>query len=63
MIKPDNMTHVKHEGTTSGNNSRHGQGDDPGPPHSSARLSRDTTTGIRGWPMRYPIVHPLGMVR
>jgi hypothetical protein len=60
-IKPDNTTHVSHEGATSGHNSRHDQGDDQGPPHSSARLPCDTATGIRGWPMHYPDVHPLGM--
>jgi hypothetical protein len=31
-------------------------------PHPSARLPRDTVTGIHGWPMHYPIVHLLGMV-
>jgi hypothetical protein len=56
------MTHVSHESTTSGHSSRHDQGDDQGPPHPSAHLPRDTATGIRGWPMHYPDVHPLGMV-
>jgi hypothetical protein len=31
-------------------------------PHPSARLAHDTMMGIRGWPMHYPDVHPLGMV-
>jgi hypothetical protein len=31
-------------------------------PHPSARLPHDTVTGIRGWPMHYPDVHPLGTV-
>jgi hypothetical protein len=25
------------------------------PPYPSARLPRDTLTGIRGWPMHYPL--------
>jgi hypothetical protein len=56
------MTHVSHEGTMSGHSSRCDLGDDQGPPHPSARLPRDTTMGILGWPMRYPDVHSLGMV-
>jgi hypothetical protein len=44
---------MSHEGTTSGHSSRRGQGDDPGPPHPSSRLPRDTSTGIHGWPMHY----------
>jgi hypothetical protein len=31
-------------------------------PHPNALLPRDTATGIRGWPMHYSIVQPLGMV-
>jgi hypothetical protein len=31
-------------------------------PHPSARLSHDTSMGIRGWPIHYPDVHPGGMV-
>jgi hypothetical protein len=27
---------------------------------SNTRLPRDTSAGIRGWPMHYPDVHPLG---
>jgi hypothetical protein len=46
----------------SGHSSQRDQGDDQGPPHPSARLPRDTSTGIRGWPMHYPDVHTLGMV-
>jgi hypothetical protein len=61
-IKCDNMTHVVHEDTTSGHSSRRDQGDDPGLPHLSARLPRDTMAGIRGWPMHYPIVYSLDMV-
>jgi hypothetical protein len=56
------MTHVSHEGATSGHSSRRDQGDNQGPPHPSARLPHDTVTGIRGWPMHYPDVYPLGMV-
>jgi hypothetical protein len=33
----------------------------PGPPYPSACFSRDTSTGIRGWPTHYPDVHPRGM--
>jgi hypothetical protein len=29
----------------------------------SVRLPRDTSTGIRGWPIHYPDLHPGGMVR
>jgi hypothetical protein len=36
--KPDNMTHTGQVGTTSGNNSRHDQGDDQGSPQPSACL-------------------------
>jgi hypothetical protein len=61
-IKPDNMTHVSHEGITSGHSSRRDQGDDHGPPHPSARLPCNIMTDIHGWPMHYPGVHPLGMV-
>jgi hypothetical protein len=61
-IKPNNTTHVVHEDTTSDHSSWRDQGDDPGPPHPSARLPRDTVTGIRGWPMYYPDVHLLDMV-
>jgi hypothetical protein len=32
------MTHVSHEGATSGHSSRRGQGADQGPPHPSAHL-------------------------
>jgi hypothetical protein len=60
--KPDNMTLVSHEDTTRGHSSWCDQGDDSGTPHPSARLPRNTVTGIRGWPMHYPDVHPLGMV-
>jgi hypothetical protein len=35
---------------------------EPGPPHPSVRLPRDTLVGIRGWPMHYPFLHPLSMV-
>jgi hypothetical protein len=31
-------------------------------PHPSACLPLNTSTGIRGWPMHYPDVHPGGMV-
>jgi hypothetical protein len=31
-------------------------------PHPNARLPRNTAMGIRGWPMHYSIVQPLGMV-
>jgi hypothetical protein len=51
------MTLESHEDTTSGNSSRHVQGDDLGPPHPSARPPRDTSMGIRGWPMHYPNIH------
>jgi hypothetical protein len=56
------MTHVSHKGAMSGRSSRRDQGDDQGPPHPSARLPRDTATGIRGWPMNYPDAHSLGIV-
>jgi hypothetical protein len=56
------MTLECHEDTMRGHSSRRDQGDDPGPPHPSARLPRTTTMGIHGWPMHYPDVHPLGMV-
>jgi hypothetical protein len=36
----DNTTHEGLKGTTSGNSSWRGQGDDQGPPHPSARLPR-----------------------
>jgi hypothetical protein len=39
-IKSDNMTHAVQEGTTSGNGSQRGQGDDQNPSHPSARLPR-----------------------
>jgi hypothetical protein len=51
--KGNHMTHVSHEDTKSGNSSRRGQRDDPGPPHPSARIPHDTSTGIRGWPTQY----------
>jgi hypothetical protein len=56
-IKPDNMTLESHEDSTSGNSSQRDQGDDPGPLHPSARLPRDTSTGIRGCPMYYLGIH------
>jgi hypothetical protein len=56
------MTHMRHEGTTSGYSSRCDQGDDQDPPHPSACLPRNTAMGIHGWPMHNPDVHPLGMV-
>jgi hypothetical protein len=56
------MTHVIHEGTTSGHSLQRDQGNDQGPPHPSARLPCDTVAGIRGWPMHYPDVHLLSMV-
>jgi hypothetical protein len=31
-------------------------------PHPSARLPRDTVIGIRGCPVHYPSVHPVGVV-
>jgi hypothetical protein len=31
-------------------------------PHPSACLPHDTSTGIHGWPIHYPDVHPRGMV-
>jgi hypothetical protein len=34
------MTHAGQKGTTGGNSSQHGQRDDEGPPHPSARLPR-----------------------
>jgi hypothetical protein len=55
--KPDNATLKSHEHTMSGNSSRRDQGDDLGPPHPSASLPCDTSTGIRGWPMHYPGIH------
>jgi hypothetical protein len=61
-IKHDNMTLKSHEDTSSGHSSRRGQGDDPGPPHPTARLPHDTSTGIHRWLMHYPDLHPLGMV-
>jgi hypothetical protein len=56
------MTHVSQGGTTCGHSLGHNQGDDQRPPHPSARPPRDTMTGIRGWPIHYTDVHPLGMV-
>jgi hypothetical protein len=56
-IKPDNTTLESHEDTTSFNSSWRDQGYDPGPPHPSARLPRDTSIGIRGWGMHYPGIH------
>jgi hypothetical protein len=38
------------------------QRDDPGLPHPSACLPRDVSTGIHGWLVHYPNVHPGGMV-
>jgi hypothetical protein len=38
------------------------QGVEPGPPHPSAHLSRDVSTGIHGWPIYYHDLHPGGMV-
>jgi hypothetical protein len=49
------MTRVIHEGATSGHSSQCDQGDDPDPSHPGARLPRDTSTGIREWPMDYPL--------
>jgi hypothetical protein len=48
------MTLMSHEETTIGYSSQRDQGDDPGPPHPSAHLPRDTSTDICGWPMHYP---------
>jgi hypothetical protein len=31
-------------------------------PHPSAHIPHDTSAGIRGWPIQYPDVDPLGMV-
>jgi hypothetical protein len=45
---------MSHEDTTSGHSSQRDQGDDPRPPHPSARILCDTSAGIRGWPMHYP---------
>jgi hypothetical protein len=35
---------------------------EPDPPYSSARLPRDVSMGIRGWPIHCPNLHPGGMV-
>jgi hypothetical protein len=39
-----------------------GQGVKLGPPHPSARLPHDVSMGIHEWPIRYPGLHPVGMV-
>jgi hypothetical protein len=44
QIKPNIMTLESHKDTTSGHSSWCDQGDNPGPPHPSARLPRDTYT-------------------
>jgi hypothetical protein len=38
------------------------QGVKLGPPYPTACLPRDVSTGVRGWPIRYPDVYPGGMV-
>jgi hypothetical protein len=55
------MTLESHKDTMSDHSSRRGQGHDPSPPHPSAHLSRDTSMGIRVWPMHYPGIYLLGM--
>jgi hypothetical protein len=55
------MTLESHKDTMSDHSSRRGQGHDPSPPHPSAHLPRDTSMGIRVWPMHYPGIYLLGM--
>jgi hypothetical protein len=54
-------TNSHHESTTSDHSSRRDEEDDQDPLHTSVHLPRDTAMGIRGWPMHYPVVPPLGM--